>query len=101
MTRIILLLGFLLLCSSCVGPYPIEEHTLARAAIQAAKEKNADRYAPGLWFKAEQTYKRAERQARNQEHDDAKSTFMRAKRLAERAEVTARVKKFQSGDTFP
>ncbi len=99
--KLVFLGSLLVLCSSCVGPVPVEEYTLARTAIIVAKEKSADRYAPGLWFKAEQSYKRAQRLLKERENDEAKVHFLRAKQFAERAETAARVKKFQTGDTFP
>lgn len=86
----------------CITVYiPNDEYNLARAAVEAAKETEAARYAPGLWYKAEQAYKEAERLYKERDYGVAKSRFVEAKSFAEKAENAARIARFQSGETAP
>ena len=42
-------LGVIVSLSGCVSMIPVDEYTIARAALEAAKESEAPRYAPSLW----------------------------------------------------
>ena len=84
-----------------VGAPPYEDFTIARAAIKAAQESEGPRLAPGLWSRADQSFRQAEREYKNEEYDAARIHFRRATSFAERAENATRLKKFQTGDTPP
>ena len=95
-------MGPVLCLSACVvGSPPYEEFTIARAAIKAAQEAEGPRLAPGLWSRADQSFRQAEREYKNEEYDAARDDFRRATSFAERAENATRLKKFQTGDTPP
>lgn len=92
---------FYLLFMGCqtVEP-PLEEWVLARAAIDAAKSVQAAKYSPGFWHQAEESYKRARILYKEENFDEAKREFTAAKKAAEKAENSARLKRFQSGDVL-
>lgn len=88
--------------SACVTvSIPVEEYNLARAAIDAARESDSPRYSPGLWYKAEQAYRDAERLFRERRYSEAKKLFVEAKYLGEKAENAAKLVRFQQGDEDP
>ena len=46
--------------TSCqTTPAPMQEYTLARAALDAARGVQAARHSPGYWHQAEEAYRRA------------------------------------------
>ncbi len=96
---LILLLGL----SACViaPPAPYEEYVLARAAVRAAQEVDSARFSTGLWNRAEESYRNGAKTFKDADFKDAQSHFLRAIEYAERAENATRLKKFQSGDSFP
>ncbi len=87
---------FLFQCQTT--PKPMEEYALARAAIDAAKLVEAPRYAPGFWNQAEEAYRRARLFFREQDWENAKIYFTRARQAAEKAESSARVTRLKSGE---
>lgn len=89
------------LISGCVHRIPVEEYTMARAAYEAAKDADSARFAPSLWFSAEQAYREAQKAFRDRRYDDAKSYFAKAQDLSEQAENSARLTKDQSGEVIP
>jgi hypothetical protein len=97
--------SFILLFSAIAGcvvaPPPYEEYALSRSAIRAAQEFDSARFAPGPWNKADDNYRAGTKAWKDGEYDKAKVYFMNAQQYAERAENTTRLKKFQSGDSFP
>lgn len=90
-----------LVVSGCVTSFPIEEYALARAAVEAAKDSDAPRYAPNLWYKAEEAYQQGQREYKERSYSKARDAFIEAKYHAERAENAARLQRFQSGDAVP
>ncbi len=91
---------FPLIFVGCVTvAFPIEEYNLARTALEAAKVSEAPRFAPGLWYKAEEAYREGQRSYKERRYSDAQLQFIEAKYAAERAENAARLARFQSGDT--
>lgn len=82
-------------------PPPFEDYNLARAAVQAAQEADSPRISTNLWNRADEEFRLGERAYRDKEFDQAKRHFLKARKYAERAENVTRLKKFQSGDTFP
>ncbi len=92
----------LLFCGwGCASQPPISEYTIARAAIEAARDKEAARYAPGFWHKAEEFYRKGEKSFQESDFVDAKENFERARIFAEKAENATRLRLFQSGDGVP
>lgn len=90
-----------LLLSSCVtSPAPMEDYTLARTAIEAAKAVEASRYSPGNWHQAEESYRRAQVLFEEREFEDAKQEFARARIAAERAENSARLIRQKNGEVL-
>src|SRR3954463_2824389 len=88
--------------TACVTPEPpYEDYTIARAAVRSAQEADSARFAAGTWSKAEGYYRQGEKAYREFEFGSAKRNFIQATRWAERAEDTTRLKKFESGDSFP
>jgi hypothetical protein len=79
---------------------PLEEWVLARAAFEAAKSVQAAKYSPGFWHQAEESYKRARVLYKEENFEEAKEEFIAAKNAAEKAENSARLKRFQSGEVL-
>lgn len=84
--------------SACVTSVPVEEYTLARAAYDSAKDAEALRYAPALWYNAEQAYREGQRAYKERRYSDAEADFKDARIAAEKAENAARVARHQAGD---
>ena len=42
----------------CASAPPVHEYTIARAALEAARDVEAARYASGYWHKAEEFYRK-------------------------------------------
>lgn len=85
--------------SGCVTSVPLDEYTLARAAYEAAKDAEALRYAPALWYNAEQAYRDGQRAYRERNYGEAKADFIEARQAAEKAENAARIARHSAGDT--
>ena len=96
---LIIIIGWSL--TSCVGPQPISEFTLADAALSAALRYGAPRLAPKPWYEAERYYRRGVRLFKENFRRKARAHFIQARKYAEKAENLARIKKFQSGDSLP
>lgn len=80
---------------------PVDEYTIARAAMDGARESEAPRFAPALWYKAEQAFREGEAYFRDRAYSDASNRFVQARALAEQAENAARLSRFESGDLAP
>lgn len=90
------------LIAGCVAvPPPYEEYTLARAAVKAAQEVDSARFATGLWHRAEENFRNGQKAFKESDYGPAKTYFKKATEFAERAENATRLKKFQTGDSFP
>ncbi len=85
----------------CVSMIPVDEYTIARAAMEGARESEAPRFAPALWYKAEQAFREGEAYFRDRAYSDAATRFTQARSLAEQAENAARLSRFESGDLAP
>ena len=96
---IVLLICILSLGCQTIEP-PIEDWVLARAAFDAAKSVQAAKYSPGYWHQAEESYKRARILYKEESFEEAKEEFLAARKAAEKAENSARMKRFQSGDVL-
>ncbi|MES2854868.1 MAG: DUF4398 domain-containing protein [Bdellovibrionota bacterium] len=95
------LCGTLLISSGCVTAFPIDEYNLARAAYESARDAEAIRYAPALWYNTEETYRAGEKAYRERKFDLAQKKFNEAKKLGEQAENASRLARHQSGDVVP
>lgn len=88
--------------TGCVAvPPPYEEYTLARSAVKAAQEVDSARFATGLWHRAEENFRNGQKAFKESDYGPAKVYFKKAVEFAERAENATRLKKFQTGDSFP
>ncbi len=94
-------LALVLSTSACVtsDQVPLEEYTLARAAYEAAKDADALRYAPSLWYTAEENYREAQRAFKERRYQKADRLFELAREAAEKAENAARIARHQAGDS--
>lgn len=98
----LLLVAFVLFSlTGCVTHVPVDEYTLARAAYESAKDADAVRYAPSLWYSAEQAYREGQRAYKDRRYEKATEAFLEAKEFAEKAENAARLARHQSGDILP
>lgn len=96
-----LLLISLLWWTGCQSvPPPVEEYTLARSAIEAAKSVQAARHSPGNWHQAEEAYRKARIFYNEQDWANARSEFVKARVAAERAENSARLIRQKTGDVL-
>lgn len=77
---------------------PLEEYSLARSAIEAARDVQAARHSPGYWHQAEEAYRKARLLYNDREWDEAASEFNKARAAAEKAENSARFMRQKSGD---
>ncbi|RYZ61312.1 MAG: DUF4398 domain-containing protein [Proteobacteria bacterium] len=87
--------------TGCVTHIPVDEYTMARAAYEAAKDSDAARFAPSLWFNAEQAYREAQKDFRDRHYEQAAIRFVQAQDLSEQAENSARLSRNQSGEVIP
>lgn len=89
----------LVMISSCqTSPQPIQEYSLARAAMDAARVVQAPRHAPSSWQKAEEFFRQARILYREREYAGAKNLFLKARQAAEAAETQARITRFKNGE---
>ncbi len=84
--------------TSCVTPQPHLPMVLAREALAAAKDVDAARYAPGLFYKAEESFRKAMNNYNDKSYYDAIVGFDSAREFAEKAEDMARVQRQKAGD---
>lgn len=92
---------FVFILIGCSTPQPVEEYTLARTALQFAKDQDAPRYAPSYWHQAEEAYRKGEVNFKNHDYGDAGEEFIKAKEFAEKAENATRAQKYKSGEFTP
>lgn len=85
----------------CASPPPFEDYALARSAISAAQEVDSAKFAKGFWSRAEENYLEGQKAFANQDYEVAKKLLRKSTEYAERAENLTRLKKFQTGDSFP
>ncbi len=99
--RSLFLTAVLFFFVGCVNfPPPIEDYTLADAAVKAAKSVQAVRYSPGYWHQAEEFYRQARILYREREYEQAKDLFVQARQAAEKAENSARLIRQKNGDVL-
>jgi len=96
--RVFLFSVFLLVLGCQTTPPPIEDYSLARAAIEAARSVQAQRHSPGHWAKADELYRRARILYRERENEEARKLFIEARVAAEKAENAARLLRQKNGE---
>ena len=79
---------------------PLEEHTLARAAMDAAKAVESARYSPGHWHQAEEAYRKAQLYIKEHDNEKARVEFVKARISAEKAENSARLIRQKNGEVL-
>lgn len=94
----ILLFSVIVSCQTV--PEPIEDFSLARAALDAARSVQAARHSPGYWHQAEEAYRKGRIYFQDRDYAKAKEQFIRAKISAERAENSARLIRQRTGDVL-
>lgn len=93
-TLVMLLMG----CQTV--PQPIEEYSLARAAIDAARAVQAPRHSPGYWHQADEAYRQGRLAYKDRDYAKARDAFLKAKAAAEKAENSARLIRQKTGDVL-
>lgn len=84
--------------TSCVtAKIPVQEYVLAKAAFEAAEANEAAKFAPQVFYKMEKSFKKAELLYKERYYEEARKEFIRAQRMAEKAETLARLKQFDAG----
>lgn len=81
-------------------PPPIEDYTIARAALESARAVEAVRFSPGFWHQAEESYRKARILYREREYKAAKVEFQNAKLAAEKAENSTRLIRMKNGEVL-
>lgn len=94
----IVVLSMILGCQTV--PAPIEDYSLARAALDAARSVQASRHSPGYWHQAEEAYRKGRIYFDDRDFGKAKEQFIRARAAAERAENSARLIRQRTGDVL-
>jgi hypothetical protein len=102
MKKLLVLCGcFLFLATGCItAPPPIEDYTLARTALDAARAVESARHSPGYWSQAEEAYRRAKILYGDRDYEEAKQEFIRARLAAEKAENSARWIRQKNGEVL-
>ncbi len=94
-------LAFAILLNACVtAPAPVDEYTLARAALEAARVVEAARHSPGYFHQAEEAYRKARLLYDEREYAQSRSEFIRSRVAAEKAENSARLIRMKSGEVL-
>ncbi|RYG31911.1 DUF4398 domain-containing protein [bacterium] len=92
------------MCTSLTGcqssPKPLEDYTLARAAIEAARSVQAPRHSPGYWHQADEAYRQGRLFFKDRDYGRAREEFIRARMAAEKAENSARLIRKKTGDVL-
>ncbi len=97
---VLLLLGVFFL-SGCTSKPPLEEYTLAKTALDSAQTSGANKFAPGFWFKAEDSYRKGEQSFKDGRFEESKKHFELSREFSEKAENKARFDRSKSGEDFP
>lgn len=98
---VVLAVTMLMLFMGCQSvPKPVEEYTLARAAIEAARAVQAPRHSPGYWHQADEAYRQGRLYYKDRDYEQAREAFVKARMAAERAENSARLIRQKTGDVL-
>lgn len=91
---------FTVIVSCQTVPAPVEDYSLARAALDAARSVQAARHSPGYWHQAEEAYRKGRIYFEDRDYSKAKEQFIRARLAAEKAENSARLIRQRTGDVL-
>lgn len=94
------ILLFTVIVSCQTVPAPVEDYSLARAALDAARSVQAARHSPGYWHQAEEAYRKGRIYFEDRDYSKAKEQFIRARLAAEKAENSARLIRQRTGDVL-
>ncbi len=83
---------------SCAGIPPIQEYTLARTALVAAKKFEANKYNPKSYRKAVYFYKKAKVSFDQRLYELSREYFNQCLEFAEKSEDLTRWTKYKEGD---
>ncbi|MGE0633844.1 MAG: hypothetical protein AB7O96_15625 [Pseudobdellovibrionaceae bacterium] len=81
-------------------PVPLEEYTLARAAMESAQAVDAATHSPGFWSRGEESYRDAQMFLKEKRNEDALAEFKKARVAFEKAENAARLIRFKTGEVL-
>ncbi len=85
--------------SGCVTtPPPIEDYTLARAALEAARAVEAARFSAGNLQQAEELFRKAQILYDEREFAAGRDQFVKARLAAEKAENSTRLLRQKTGE---
>lgn len=85
----------------CVtAPPPIDDYTLARVALEAARAVEAARHSPGYYHQAEEAYRKAKLLFEDRDYEEAQELFEKARTAAEKAENSARLIRMKNGEVL-
>lgn len=90
-----------LITACATGEPPVEDYVLARSALDSARAIDSARYSPGNFHKAEVSYRKAKGMYEDREYGKARDEFRSAREFAEKAENTARLMQFKTGEIVP
>ncbi len=88
-----LIIMLLLLGAGCASAPPVQEMSDARQAVQAAREADAERYAPISLGEAERLLEEAARLLEMKEYRRARSVALQAKEMALKARSASSAKR--------
>ena len=91
---------FLVILGCQTVPAPIDDYSLARAAVDAARAVQAARLSPGYWHQAEEAYRKGRIYFDDRDYSRAKEQFVKARVAAEKAENSARLIRQKTGDVL-
>ncbi|MGZ3742598.1 MAG: DUF4398 domain-containing protein [Pseudobdellovibrionaceae bacterium] len=98
---VIIVITLMMLTVRCQSiPQPIEEYTLARVAIEAARAVQAPRHSPGYWHQADEAYRQGRLSYKDRDYAKAREAFIKARLAAEKAENSARLIRQKTGDVL-
>lgn len=78
---------------SCVSPASYEDYALASRAIKSAEEAHASLYSTSLYLKAMSYFRQGTLNFKRKDYGDAKVFFLKARKMAEKAELISFLKK--------
>ena len=95
-----LILPITLLNSCVTSPAPNLEYTLAKVALDEARAAGGLRYSAGPFHQAEDFFNKGKVAYEDRDYAQAKSAFVRSRKLAEKSENAARLIKAKNGEVF-
>ncbi|MCC6277509.1 MAG: DUF4398 domain-containing protein [Oligoflexia bacterium] len=83
---------------ACATARPSVEFVLAREALQAAKESESARVAPGHYHKAEEAFRRGVQAYQQRAFDESVEYFKESRINSEKAENASHLQRFKTGE---